>query len=209
MGGRHQYGFQSTLPLAGSDGEWVEWEGWTKYFNPRSPCGERRPAVGDLGHVAAISIHAPLAGSDSASAMRVTAALAFQSTLPLRGATTVLASSMASLVFQSTLPLRGATPWARAGASARRNFNPRSPCGERRRCRSLPQARSNFNPRSPCGERPAGLAAMTKRSFISIHAPLAGSDRAGPSRDSACSDFNPRSPCGERHRRSKSNGRSR
>ncbi len=33
------------------------------------------------------------------------------------------------------------------------NFNPRSPCGERRALRSFAWSASNFNPRSPCGER--------------------------------------------------------
>ena len=34
-----------------------------------------------------------------------------------------------------------------------RNFNPRSPCGERP-ARSVPEhCRQDFNPRSPCGER--------------------------------------------------------
>ena len=77
------------------------------------------------------------------------------------------------------------------------DFNPRSPCGERRlyvlhprSCRISIHAprvgsdgrmykisilQANFNPRSPCGER-----------------------RWGSSRAAQASDFNPRSPCGER-----------
>ena len=34
------------------------------------------------------------------------------------------------------------------------NFNPRSPCGERRLILACCQEFFNFNPRSPCGERP-------------------------------------------------------
>ena len=101
-------------------------------FNPRSPCGERLPP-GDrqpLGSV--ISIHAPRAGSDWTNANsthynrhfnprspcgeRQLARLcpegdiAFQSTLPVRGATRVQRRNCTVLpLFQSTLPVRGAT----------------------------------------------------------------------------------------------------
>ncbi len=34
-----------------------------------------------------------------------------------------------------------------------RNFNPRSPCGERPQMYYEALARGDFNPRSPCGER--------------------------------------------------------
>ena len=59
-----------------------------------------------------------------------------------------------TVVFQSTLPLRGATGLRRAVRQACRNFNPHSPCGERRRHGS----------------------ADGRRLAISIHTPLAGSD---------------------------------
>ena len=59
-----------------------------------------------------------------------------------------------SLAFQSTLPVWGATSRATVCGSIRRDFNPRSPCGERRLpVRSSRQAHVDFNPRSPCGER--------------------------------------------------------
>ena len=57
------------------------------------------------------------------------------------------------------------------------NFNPRSPCGERRAAgHALFYFQHHFNPRSPCGERLNG-------------APL----------PLFLNNFNPRSPCGERH----------
>ena len=79
----------------------------------------------------------------------------------------------------------------------------------------------NFNPRSPCGERRlAWPAALTFRRFqstlpvrgatavrvfdwhlqlsISIHAPRAGSDYLQQDAPAAPGYFNPRSPCGER-----------
>ena len=64
------------------------------------------------------------------------------------------ASSVHQRGFQSTLPARGATKAFLGLASCCRNFNPRSPHGERPH---LPRQQSHcaddFNPRSPHGER--------------------------------------------------------
>ena len=56
------------------------------------------------------------------------------------------------------------------------NFYPRSPCGERPKCKKITKQQKNFYPRSPCGERP-------------LQAPPLFYDNNG---------FYPRSPCGER-----------
>ena len=102
--------------------------------------------------------------------------------------------------FQSTLPVRGATSSQVAHLLRPSHFNPRSPCGERLAfclfgALSLlisihaPHAGSDadriltsshardFNPRSPCGERRVARLSLA-RWFISIHAPHAGSDRS-------------------------------
>ena len=100
---------------------------------------------------------------------------AFQSTLPVRGATAIALYVVMVRVFQSTLPVRGATVnrfvivnphrisihAPRAGSDhvqcnrvpRLQDFNPRSPCGERP-IRTWPYTGVlHFNPRSPCGER--------------------------------------------------------
>ena len=59
---------------------------------------------------------------------------------------------------------------------------------------------SHFNPRSPCGER-RRVPGHQGRCGISTHAPLAGSDASGCGWRRRTPNFNPRSPCGERHRR--------
>ena len=69
--------------------------------------------------------------------------------------------------------------------------------GNDRQYRTPYQATRNFNPRSPCGERRHTTTPRTTRK-ISIHAPLAGSDGPCYIHTAARSDFNPRSPCGER-----------
>ena len=56
----------------------------------------------------------------------------------------------------------------------------------------------DFNPRSPCGERPVAGKAPHLRRSISIHAPRVGSDGSVFPPSGAKRHFNPRSPCGER-----------
>ena len=56
-----------------------------------------------------ISIHAPREGSDTSKLTDKAMYLAFQSTLPVRGATYILPRATMQVKFQSTLPVRGAT----------------------------------------------------------------------------------------------------
>ena len=165
-------------------------------FNPRSPCGERQtapwacvrkdefqstlPLRGATDCSPAyllgmeISIHAPLAGSDEEPHVVVQIALAFQSTLPLRGATRRRSPPRRSSRISIHAPLAGSDPKDAVSASVIGHFNPRSPCGERRRHGGDHGGHRNFNPRSPCGERPAPYSgALWKRAFQST-LPLRG-----------------------------------
>ena len=81
---------------------------------------------------------------------------------------------------------------------AARNFNPRSPHGERHRNCFPAHPVRNFNPRSPHGERLNPHMAIFDEIHISIHAPRTGSDRGNGRTSFASSYFNPRSPHGER-----------
>ena len=94
------------------------------------------------------------------------------------GATQSLISQLGLTVeFQSTLPVWGATGGMDTGGGDSRNFNPRS----------------------PCGERPIVNAYLQDDKQISIHAPRVGSDQHNQSvHDHHHMYFNPRSPCGER-----------
>ena len=79
-------------------------------------------------------------------------------------------------IFQSTLPGWGATGRETGSAQDTRNFNPRSPDGERQAC----------------------YLSIFRRITISIHAPRMGSDHNIFSPLSVKAYFNPRSPDGER-----------
>ena len=78
--------------------------------------------------------------------------------------------------FQSTLPLRGATVTSGFWSAFVDYFNPRSPYGERHTVLIMLYSGWNFNPRSPYGERLLCLFRHNREPYISIHAPLTGSD---------------------------------
>ena len=80
----------------------------------------------------------------------------------------------------------------------RRDFYPRSPCGERQDTPSTSIPKPDFYPRSPCGERRNAHPDIRQPCAISIHALLAESDVKIMSVLNGLRHFYPRSPCGER-----------
>ena len=119
--------------------------------------------------------------------------------------------------FQPTLPARGATFLSTAQYLYYRNFNPRSPHGERLFADNGRQIVKHFNPRSPHGERPQSRFCSWKfvngfqptlpargatRSYkgfshderISTHAPRTGSDVLLLSHWKCCLRFQPTLP---------------
>ena len=154
---RHRCRFQSTRPLRGATriAEYIYFA--SCYFNPRAPCGARLLWRWPLVCVCRISIHAPLAGRDCTFAQIVRIRDKFQSTRPLRGATSsrwpdwpagcisihaplagrddaILRHDLLVSRFQSTRPLRGATISQCRVFIFSINFNPRAPCGARLGC---------------------------------------------------------------------------
>ena len=168
----------------------------------------------------------------------------FQSMLPVRGATGIPTTKAGRKRFQSMLPVRGATivlidniphklisihaPRAGSDSSqslperARHDFNPCSPCGERRFCPQRRCTGRNFNPCSPCGERPTAFCNLHQRiifqSMLPVRGatlrkaydacahvefqsmlPVRGATAWSAAYPPAGLNFNPCSPCGERH----------
>ena len=191
-------GFQPTLPVRGATQSPTHLQILQANFNPRSPCGERpkysafagwvgifqptlpvRGATGlceTEGGPFCISTHAPRAGSDDFPCRR-RAPYRFQPTLPVRGATCLTAVPVRTPLFQPTLPVRGATHPKLGKSQRNRDFNPRSPCGERQMPFDAAQRFPDFNPRSPCGERRKKSKIDSVKPRISTHAPRAGSDQ--------------------------------
>ena len=169
--------FQSTLPAGGATICLSLCISVRPYFNPRSPRGERLYHSSVRHDYRDISIHAPRGGSDLDSEISNPEIKRFQSTLPAGGATIgdkkfreyfaisihaprggsddhPVAVGFVKAVFQSTLPAGGATKEKSRAACAGKNFNPRSPRGERLK----------------------GTAHEVDLWCISIHAPRGGSD---------------------------------
>ena len=154
---RYRTKFQSTLPSRGATSSTAARKRTASGFQSTLPSRGATPRVGEFFITGLISIHAPLAGSDRTAPEYIY--------MPNQ--------------FQSTLPSRGATPTFCRPGSGSRYFNPRSPRGERLGTASPQTAsrRVHFNPRSPRGERPRPRHQRIYQDQISIHAPLAGSDR--------------------------------
>ena len=107
---------------------------YSSYFNPRSPCGERRGCHRGT-RVPEISIHAPRVGSDASRERPQRLHLYFNPRSPCGERLINNQGISTERQFQSTLPVWGATLGALQLAHRRLYFNPRSPCGERQqRC---------------------------------------------------------------------------
>ena len=167
-------------------------------FNPRAPCGARLRSQSKTRRNSDFNPRAPCGARPPRQRGRIGQDPAFQSTRPMRGATTYNNGLyIIALQFQSTRPMRGATqqsnrplpgcPISIHAPHAGRddgefpdtiievNFNPRAPCGARLTIAYMVVSARYFNPRAPCGARP----------------PIPAKTRDGEY-------FNPRAPCGAR-----------
>ena len=170
------YNISIHAPLAGCDSPPVtRLPQRVSNFNPRTPCGVRR----------------------TQTCKWATCPTNFNPRTPCgvrRGRATGSASRP---TFQSTHPLRGATSSTRSARSSDGHFNPRTPCGVRLQIRPTAAA-VNFNPRTPCGVRHSVHAGLPSSFIFQSTHPLRGATRNGENASDAILDFNPRTPCGVR-----------
>ena len=163
-------------PRAGSDFPRPLSRVWPPYFNPRSPCGERR----------AVRFAARLTDS-------------FQSTLPVRGATIRIVSGPLIGKISIHAPRAGSDTLTPEATIEPTDFNPRSPCGERRESVPVDKTAEAISIHAPrAGSDDTGIPHASRKTNISIHAPRAGSDGMPHRNTKLKCYFNPRSPCGER-----------
>ena len=115
------------------------------------------------------------------------------------GATSRLNAGDSSVLFQSTLPVGGATCAEDLANNYAHNISIHAPRGgsDAKLAESMSK-RKNFNPRSPWGERPGIGMTYFQQHDISIHAPRGGSDCSYKVKETLNIYFNPRSPWGER-----------
>ena len=146
-------------------------------FNPRSPHGERHQGRVHRHGKDCISTHAPRTGSDIEDASIGTAKIAFQPTLPARGATSPFAiresiDSISTHAPRTGSDVRGLTPVLCGGRIS--THAPRT--GSDAEIILGCAYNVDFNPRSPHGERLACARVRARAVVISTHAPRTGSD---------------------------------
>ena len=172
---RPRLGFQSTHPMRGATARDARRARVSviSIHAPHAGCDSR---TSYLCWSSCISIHAPHAGCDA----------------DMRHAGRVKAISIHA-------PHAGCDPSRCRCAPMLRNFNPRTPCGVRRRSALLCcMPVSHFNPRTPCGVRQYKHQRGPPKQEISIHAPHAGCDGTRHLPHAVGKYFNPRTPCGVR-----------
>ena len=141
-------------PHAGRDQSCTIRKAQTRCFNPRAPCGARQ-------HGFCIT----------------TASKMFQSTRPMRGATTGGDKQNYLYLFQSTRPMRGATFHGFTDGMSPMGFNPRAPCGARRLYHTLSVVLQRFQSTRPVWGATLPLRPIHQQGAVSIHAPRVGRDR--------------------------------
>ena len=167
--------FQSTHPLRGATLCPCAFTCLLLHFNPRAPCGVRRKEFQDYSkRFHDISIHAPLAGCDPIKLAPADTTSGFQSTHPLRGATSWELWDRLSAAISIHAPLAGRDAAAVLNRRIYPYFNPRAPCGARPLTASVRRAIWNFNPRAPCGARPNHVSGLTLTMLFQSTRPLRG-----------------------------------
>ena len=158
-------------PRAGCDDSFDVLLTTSRNFNPRTPCGVRLLAAWRRRRGSLFQSTHPVRGATAAISTQSPRRTRFQSTHPVRGATASMPSLSSSTVrFQSTHPVRGATRGGNYCPNCGANFNPRTPCGVRRRQGGAASSVTDFNPRTPCGVRPISIILMTEiATFQSTH----------------------------------------
>ena len=152
--------FQSTLPLRGAT------------------CGTGQPQS-----YRRISIHAPLTGSDLYKLSLFRGLQHFNPRSPYGERPLRIYSRGGTRIFQSTLPLRGATSMS-ISESTVNDISIHAPLtGSDDTVLIMLYSGWNFNPRSPYGERRGKHMKIISPYHISIHAPLTGSDQRSQRRD--------------------------
>ena len=186
-------------PHAGRDQNTLHFQTYKKHFNPRAPCGARPSKEQQRKRRVCISIHAPHAGRDRVQVLRV---------------------NVSNISIHA--PHAGRDSRGMDLKSRLEYFNPRAPCGARRkRCRPTseiqkfqstrpmrgatccPSSRFRggryFNPRAPCGARRIAqeVTQVYNIKFQSTR-PMRGATAPSAPRTSRSRYFNPRAPCGAR-----------
>ena len=185
-------------PRVGSDCHRLQCTLAHRHFNPRSPCGERPPSLGHSPKLCIISIHAPRVGSDFRPMFNRRLETIISIHAPRVGSDIPQLVCKASDFISIHAPRVGSDLDLSSCCSYRKDFNPRSPCGERLAAAREATRKNLFQSTLPVWGATVVSTNVQQPTGISIHAPRVGSDRLRVKPHEKILDFNPRSPCGER-----------
>ena len=121
----------------------------------------------------------------------------FQSTRPVRGATSAAYSIASTRAFQSTRPVRGATVAAEA-SHYQAEFQSTRPVRGATATDDKPTNKFLFQSTRPVRGATHTHGRRALRRLVSIHAPRAGRDTYARTTRPTAFGFNPRAPCGAR-----------
>ena len=121
----------------------------------------------------------------------------------MRGATSHDSRSNYRTDISTHAPHAGSDVLGKSCQDMYKDFNPRSPCGERLRFRHPHLRALCISTHAPHAGSDSGRSRQSSFLIISTHAPHAGSDFFVAQIREDLSYFNPRSPCGERRGRPK------
>ena len=156
--------------------------GWAacaaRHFNPRSPHGERPEPPAAARAASNFNPRSPHGERPFRGTARRCSAQ-FQSTLPARGATRASQPPPEPPAISIHAPRTGSDDGRRRTSAAAKDFNPRSPHGERRRCGFHRLSFRQFQSTLPARGATIIPACSPSVTIISIHAPRTGSDSAG------------------------------
>ena len=155
-------------------------------------------AVRAEGEAPLISIHAPRAGSDLGTLRVSPSNDSISIHAPRAGSDRAVDDTGVLAPISIHAPRAGSDANRRILSIWPSNFNPRSPCGERRDRGDPRQYAGNFNPRSPCGERLSTVTPRPGSAKFQSTLPVRGATTTFTGTGRTDIDFNPRSPCGER-----------
>ena len=168
--------FQSTLPGWGATRAWCDRRCAWRYFNPRSPDGERLRGRLLTFPTIQISIHAPRMGSDGAGPVICIGLSSISIHAPRMGSDRAQPRRGHDGRISIHAPRMGSDPPSRTPSRVPSHFNPRSPDGERRSLIPMSASSRKFQSTLPGwgATRDRGQRAVSQ--IISIHAPRMGSD---------------------------------
>ena len=165
-------------PRTGSDADCQQPNAVNSYFNPRSPHGERLRGIVRSTVDSNFNPRSPHGERPPVSVIRGEHNN-FNPRSPHGERLRSCFAGVKMIAFQSTLPARGATGIYRGFISGIIHFNPRSPHGERPRGTFAADFFIKFQSTLPARGATIVLHKLSKLGTISIHAPRTGSDLSG------------------------------